>query len=121
MKQTKNIQQKLIDVNFLKVQELFMVDLTLIQVNQFYYKKYSQMSLRFPSLPCMSFKYQGGQGSIGSYQQMIVIQDEQINANFEQIQAYFSGFTTNILRDTGIQAEINKYMEEKKYYVKGQD
>ncbi|EGR33745.1 leishmanolysin family protein, putative [Ichthyophthirius multifiliis] len=42
-----------------------------------------------------------------------------MNASVISTQAYFSGFTTNLLRDTGYYAKINDSMEEQMFYGKG--
>ncbi|EGR29170.1 leishmanolysin family protein, putative [Ichthyophthirius multifiliis] len=73
-----------------------------------------------PSLPGMPLENQGGGGSLGSHWEISIIQDEYMNANSSQASGYFSGFTANLLRDTGFYAEINESMEEKTYFGKGQ-
>ncbi|EGR33662.1 leishmanolysin family protein, putative [Ichthyophthirius multifiliis] len=47
------------------------------------------------------------------------LQNEYMNSLNSPNQAYFSGFTTNLLRDTGFYAQINENMEEQMFYGKG--
>ncbi|EGR34104.1 leishmanolysin family protein, putative [Ichthyophthirius multifiliis] len=82
--------------------------------------KFAREYFGCPSLPGMSLENQGSLSSLGSHWEMTVIQDEYMNGNLALIQTYFSGFTANLLRDTGFYAEINESMEEKTFYGKGQ-
>ncbi|EGR34159.1 leishmanolysin family protein, putative, partial [Ichthyophthirius multifiliis] len=70
-------------------------------------------------LPGMPLEDQGGNGSAGSHWEQTAIADEYMNASSSLTQAYFSGFTTNLLRDTGFYAEVNASMEEKTTYGQG--
>ncbi|EGR26882.1 leishmanolysin family protein, putative [Ichthyophthirius multifiliis] len=67
----------------------------------------------------MLLEDQGGKKSAGSHWEQTAIADEYMNASISLTQAYFSGFTTNLLRDTGFYAEIDESMEEQMFYGKG--
>ncbi|EGR34483.1 leishmanolysin family protein, putative [Ichthyophthirius multifiliis] len=67
----------------------------------------------------MPLENQGGSGSAGSHWEKTAIADEYMNASRSFTQAHFSGFTTNLLRDTGFYAEVNASMEEKTTYGQG--
>ncbi|EGR30052.1 leishmanolysin family protein, putative [Ichthyophthirius multifiliis] len=67
----------------------------------------------------MPLENQGGKKSAGSHWEQTAIADEYMNASLSLTQAYFSGFTTSLLRDTGFYAEINESMEEQMFYGKG--
>ncbi|EGR26891.1 leishmanolysin family protein, putative [Ichthyophthirius multifiliis] len=67
----------------------------------------------------MPLENQGGSGSAGSHWEQTAIADEYMNASSSHTQAHFSGFTTNLLRDTGFYAEVNFSMEEAMTYGQG--
>ncbi|EGR32691.1 leishmanolysin family protein, putative [Ichthyophthirius multifiliis] len=72
-----------------------------------------------PTLPGMPLQNLGNQSSKNSHWENTIIQNEYMNASVSMTQAYFSGFTTNLLRDTGFYAQIDESMEEQMFYGKG--
>ncbi|EGR32697.1 leishmanolysin family protein, putative [Ichthyophthirius multifiliis] len=60
-----------------------------------------------------------GNDSDDSHWKNTDIQNEYMNLLMTPNQAYFSGFTANLLRDTGFYTQINKNMEEQMFYGKG--
>ncbi|EGR29162.1 leishmanolysin family protein, putative [Ichthyophthirius multifiliis] len=81
-------------------------------------KKFAQNYYGCQNLHDILLEDQGGTGSVGSHWEQTVIADEYMNASISLNQAYFSGFTTNLLKDTGFYAEIDESMEEKTTYGK---
>ncbi|EGR26889.1 leishmanolysin family protein, putative [Ichthyophthirius multifiliis] len=71
------------------------------------------------NLPGMPLEDQGGSGSAGSHWEQTAIADEYMNASNSPTQAYFSAFTTSLLRDTGFYAEVNASMEEATTFGQG--
>ncbi|EGR26871.1 leishmanolysin family protein, putative [Ichthyophthirius multifiliis] len=67
----------------------------------------------------MPLQHLGGEDSVKSHWPNTIIQNEYMNTSTSSTQAHFSGFTTNLLRDTGYYAEINASMEEQMFYGKG--
>ncbi|EGR33988.1 leishmanolysin family protein, putative [Ichthyophthirius multifiliis] len=61
----------------------------------------------------------GAEGSINTHWKSTVIENEYMNASVSNTQAYYSGFTANLLRDTGFYDEINESMVEKIFYGQG--
>ncbi|EGR26883.1 leishmanolysin family protein, putative [Ichthyophthirius multifiliis] len=72
-----------------------------------------------PTLVGMPLQNYGDQSSKNSHWENTIIQNEYMNASVSLTQAYFSGFTTNLLRDTGFYVEIDESMEEQMFYGKG--
>ncbi|EGR26887.1 leishmanolysin family protein, putative [Ichthyophthirius multifiliis] len=72
-----------------------------------------------PTLVGMPLQNQGNGNSKNSHWLNTIMQNEYMNASVSYTQAYFSGFTTNLLRDTGFYTEINESMEEQMFYGKG--
>ncbi|EGR26888.1 leishmanolysin family protein, putative [Ichthyophthirius multifiliis] len=72
------------------------------------------------NLKGMPLEDQGGSGSAGSHWEQTAIADEYMNASISKTQAYFSAFTTNLLRDTGFYVEVNASMEEATNYGQGE-
>ncbi|EGR30167.1 leishmanolysin family protein, putative [Ichthyophthirius multifiliis] len=72
-----------------------------------------------PILEGMPLQHLGSKDSQISHWPNTIIQNEYMSTSTSFIQAYFSGFTTNLLRDTGYYAEINASMEEQMFYGKG--
>ncbi|EGR26907.1 leishmanolysin family protein, putative [Ichthyophthirius multifiliis] len=81
--------------------------------------KFAQAYYSCPTLPGMPLENLGEQGSKGSHWKYTAIENEYMNAFTSTTQAYFSGFTTNLLRDTGFYHQINNSMEENIFYGKG--
>ncbi|EGR27784.1 leishmanolysin family protein, putative [Ichthyophthirius multifiliis] len=72
-----------------------------------------------PTLLGMPLHNQDGIGTANCHWKSSDIQNEYMNPSTSPTQAYFSGFTANLLRDTGFYAEINTSMEEQTFYGKG--
>ncbi|EGR30053.1 leishmanolysin family protein, putative, partial [Ichthyophthirius multifiliis] len=54
-----------------------------------------------PSLTGIPLENLGGQGSVNSHWKNTIINTEYMNSQQQSLQSYFSGFTANLLRDTG--------------------
>ncbi|EGR33990.1 leishmanolysin family protein, putative [Ichthyophthirius multifiliis] len=100
------IQQKLrgIDTLFLKTPHVL---------------QFARRYFNCPTLVGMPLENLGENSSKNSHWKTTVIENEYMNASVSTTQAYFSGFTANLLRDTGFYAEIKESMEEQIYYGKG--
>ncbi|EGR33972.1 leishmanolysin family protein, putative, partial [Ichthyophthirius multifiliis] len=72
-----------------------------------------------PTLVGMPLENIGGEGSKNSHWKSTIIQNEYMNPSVSYTQAYFSGFTANLLRDTGFYYEIKESMVEKISYGQG--
>ncbi|EGR33696.1 leishmanolysin family protein, putative [Ichthyophthirius multifiliis] len=57
--------------------------------------------------------------SKNSHWKSTVIESEYMNASVSTTQAYFSGFTANLVRGTNFYAEIKESIEEEMFYGKG--
>ncbi|EGR33695.1 leishmanolysin family protein, putative [Ichthyophthirius multifiliis] len=72
-----------------------------------------------PSLTGVPLENLGGPGSANSHWKNTIINGEYMNSQQQPLQSYFSGFTANLLRDTGFYEEIKESMEEDIFYGKG--
>ncbi|EGR33955.1 leishmanolysin family protein, putative [Ichthyophthirius multifiliis] len=81
---------------------------------------YARKYFNCPNLFGMPLENNGGQGSAGSHWETTVIQNEYMNAAQSPTQAYYSPFTTNLLRDTGFFYEVSTSMEEQTFYGLGE-
>ncbi|EGR32695.1 leishmanolysin family protein, putative [Ichthyophthirius multifiliis] len=71
-----------------------------------------------PALTGVPLENLGGPGSINSHWKNTIINSEYMNSQQQSVQSYFSGFTANLLRDTGFYEEIKESMEEEIFYGK---
>ncbi|EGR26890.1 leishmanolysin family protein, putative [Ichthyophthirius multifiliis] len=72
-----------------------------------------------PTLIGMPLDFSDDFRSADSHWKSTDIQNEYMNSFTSTTQAYYSGFTANLLRDTGFYFQINAFMEEKTFYGKG--
>ncbi|EGR26906.1 leishmanolysin family protein, putative [Ichthyophthirius multifiliis] len=72
-----------------------------------------------PTLIGMPLEYSDDKQSTNSHWRNSDIQNEYMNTFVSPTQAYFSAFTTNLLRDTGFYFEINASMEEQTFFGQG--
>ncbi|EGR32308.1 leishmanolysin family protein, putative [Ichthyophthirius multifiliis] len=81
--------------------------------------EFARQYFNCPTLDGMPLENIGDDGSVGSHWKSTVIENEYMNASVSNTQAYYSGFTANLLRDTGFYDEINESMVEKIFYGQG--
>ncbi|EGR32307.1 leishmanolysin family protein, putative [Ichthyophthirius multifiliis] len=60
-----------------------------------------------------------GKDFVNSHWKNIIINSEYMNSYQQPLQSYYSGFTANLLRDTGFYEQIKESMGEEILYAKG--